>query len=263
VSAPRIACIPAQAAPVVAVIRRGPAAWTQIGRWDVEHDTYEPGAWIRARVYEDRCDLSPDGRWFAYFTLRGSIRPDWPAGGTYIAISRLPWVKALAAWRTCGTWTRGVQFVTDRRVWDLDEPDVGDVSPCRRQYGMKVSAPLAYPVEHRRGWRETPESPPREARGHWDEQIDRLVMAKPRPIDGAPELRRTIDGYLLRAGTEERLLPDVQWADWDPRGRLLVATKRGALEIRTGSTFATVAWTRNLAADTPDPKPPPADASRW
>jgi len=73
----------------------------------------------------------PDGRWLAYFTLRGSARPDWPAGDTYIAISRLPWVKALAAWSTCGTWTRGVHFVDDRRVWELGEPDVGETDLAR------------------------------------------------------------------------------------------------------------------------------------
>ena len=100
---PRLYCIPATAAPVVAVIRRGPSAWTQIGRWNLDRGTYDAGAWVRARVYPERCDLSPDGRWLAYFTLRGSTRPDWPVGATYIAISRLPWLKALAAWSTCGT----------------------------------------------------------------------------------------------------------------------------------------------------------------
>jgi len=260
VPGPRITCIPAAAAPIVAVIRRGPSAWTQIGRWDVEHASYEPGAWVRARVYEDRCDLSPDGRWLAYFTLRGSARPEWPAGITFIAISRLPWVRALAAWSTCGTWTRGVHFVDDRRVWELGEPDVGDAGPCRRRFGMKVSAALAYPVEHRRGWRETDESPPREARGHWDERIDGLVMAKPQPTDATRELRRGIAGYTLHEAATERALPDVQWADWHRDGRLLVATIDGRLQIRAGGS---IEWERDLARDAPDPTSPPAEASRW
>jgi hypothetical protein len=41
-------------------------------------------------------DLSPDGRWFAYFALKASA--DWELGATYIAISRLPWLTALAGW---------------------------------------------------------------------------------------------------------------------------------------------------------------------
>jgi len=31
---PRIYCIPATQAPVVAVFRRGPTDWSQVGRWD-------------------------------------------------------------------------------------------------------------------------------------------------------------------------------------------------------------------------------------
>ena len=27
-------------------------------------------AWLHGRIYPERCDLSPDGRWLAYFTLR-------------------------------------------------------------------------------------------------------------------------------------------------------------------------------------------------
>src|SRR2546422_11649313 len=68
--------------------------------------------WIRSNLYPQRCDLSPDGRWLCYFTLRGKAA--WRAGTTYVAISRLPWLTALAAWGTCGTWTRGAHFIDER-----------------------------------------------------------------------------------------------------------------------------------------------------
>jgi hypothetical protein len=276
----RIYCIPATATPIVAVIRRGPSAWTQIGRWDVSRGAYDPGAWVRARIYPERCDVSPDGRWFAYFTLRGTVRPDWDAGGTFIAISRLPWLKALAAWSTCGTWTRGVHFVDDRREWDLGEPDVGDASPCRRRFGMKVTAPLAFASEHRRGWFETEDSPPRDARGAWDVQIDGLTMFKPRSGPHATT-ELTARGYYaafrsklpadefdfryeLRTGGAVTELGDVQWADWDADGRLLVATTDGRLQVRTGDPpNLEVAWETDLARFEPNPQPPPAEASKW
>jgi len=91
----------------VAVLRRGPSDWSHVGRWDVARGTYEPGAWIRANLYPQRCDLSPDGRWLCYFTLKGGAR--WDVGDTYVAISRLPWLTALAAWSTCGSWTSGAR----------------------------------------------------------------------------------------------------------------------------------------------------------
>ena len=63
-------------------------------------------------LYPRRSDISPDGRLFGYFALRGSP-PPWD---TYFAVSKLPWLTALAAWRTGGTWTGGCQFFGDGRL---------------------------------------------------------------------------------------------------------------------------------------------------
>jgi hypothetical protein len=277
---PRIFCIPATAAPIVAVIRRGPTRWTHLGRWNLDSGVYEPGAWVAARVYPERCDVSPDGRWFAYFTLRGAVRDDWDAGTTYIAISRLPWFTALAAWSTCGTWTRGVHFVDDPSVWELGEPDEGDAAPCRQRFGMRVTAPLAFASEHRRGWTETDDSAARETRGMWDENIDGLTMRKPRPHAPVP-VDLTARGYYaafrskhpahdfdfhydLHSGTGHEELHDVQWADWDRSGQLLVATTDGRLQIRVGDPGAMeVAHEVDLSQFQPDPQPPPAEAGHW
>ena len=281
---PRIYGIVATAAPVVAVLRRGPSRWTQLGRWDLARNVYEPGAWVAARVYPERCDLSPDGRWLAYFMLRGSISAatgsDWSSGTTFVAISRLPWFTALAAWGTDGTWTRGVHFVDDRKVWELDPPDDGDVEPVRRRFGLKVTAPLAFACEHRRGWLETDDSPPRAARGPWDERVDGLTVRKPRP-QSSDAVDLTASGYYaafrsklsaagfdfcyqLRHGGSVTELHDVQWADWDPAGRLLVATTDGRLQIRAGAPERLdVVWETDLSPFVPDPQPAPPEASHW
>ena len=80
------------------MIRRGPTSWCGIGRWDVATARYEHGAWLRGRIYPQRCDLSADGKWLCYFALQPSA--GWELGWTYVAVSRLPWLYALAAWRT-------------------------------------------------------------------------------------------------------------------------------------------------------------------
>lgn len=86
---PRLFGIPARDVPVVAVLRRGPSAWAQVGRWDVGvTPSYQPGSWLRGTLYPQRCDLSPDGRYLSYFTLRPHA--DWAPGPTYLAVSRLP-----------------------------------------------------------------------------------------------------------------------------------------------------------------------------
>jgi hypothetical protein len=156
---PRIFGIIALHAPVVAVIRRGPSDWMHLSRWDLEAPAYEPGAWLRGTIYPQRCDLSPDGRWFSYFALKASA--EWELGPTYIVISRLPWLTALAAWGIGSTWTRGMQFVEDRAVFEVDEPDLGDLSSVRERYGLRLSRADSFAIERRRGWTETPDTPPR------------------------------------------------------------------------------------------------------
>jgi hypothetical protein len=58
----RLFVISARRAPVAAVLRRGPSKWVQLNVWDTSTDSIEHGQWFHGRIYERRCDLSPDGR---------------------------------------------------------------------------------------------------------------------------------------------------------------------------------------------------------
>ena len=165
---PRLFGIPALDAPIVAVLRRGPSGWTAVGRWDVEAMTYEQGAWLRGTLYPQRCDLSPDGRRLCYLALKGGAR--WSIGATYVALSNLPWLTALAAWSTCGTWTRGLHFDRDPSVWEVAEPDEGDLGPLRGRVGLAVTRPASFAVERRRGWSEVEGTSPRAGDDLWDER---------------------------------------------------------------------------------------------
>lgn len=273
-SAPRLFGVPARDAPVVAVVRRGPSDWCQLGRWDVgEEPAFTPGSWLRATVYPQRCDLSPDGRWLSYFALGGPGR--WSAGVTYVAVSRLPWATALAAWGTGGTWTRGAEFVADRSVWEVGDPDEGDPSPLRERYGMAWVRPASYPVERRVGWVEAAGSPPYDPADPWEtRRAPALTMTRDRPgspgrleVTGAYAAFRSFDSRTYGA-PDYRLdgvsLDGVQWADWTADGRLLVATVDGRLQVRDdGATGWETGWETDLAALAPDPQPPPSDARHW
>jgi hypothetical protein len=68
--------------------------------------------------------------------------------------------------------------------------------------------------------------------------------------------------YTLIERGRRRPLADVQWADWDAQGRLLVATRDGRLQIRKGRDFSPSVDV-DLAALSPTPSPPPVEASRW
>jgi hypothetical protein len=68
--------------------------------------------------------------------------------------------------------------------------------------------------------------------------------------------------YAVEAGGDLRTLDGVQWADWDARGQLLVATTDGRLQVRDGDAGERVAWEVDLSGDEPDPHAPPK-GGRW
>ncbi|MEK6804025.1 MAG: hypothetical protein AABZ34_15370 [Nitrospirota bacterium] len=61
----------AREAPVGLVIRRGPSRQVCTLLWDRRTDTFTLGQWFKGRIYERRCDLSPDGTHFIYFAMDG------------------------------------------------------------------------------------------------------------------------------------------------------------------------------------------------
>jgi hypothetical protein len=73
---------------------------------------------------------------------------------------------------------------------------------------------------------------------------------------------RHVDEYALR-GTDGGLTPlgDATWADWDHRGRLVMARNGTLNEINIETLDARTIIDFNGQA--PDPQPSPAEASRW
>lgn len=143
---PRIYCIPAADAPVVAVFRRGPSNWAHVGRWDLAAGRYEPGAWLGGRLFPRRSDLSPDGQYLCYFAHKPSAT--WEHGEAYVAISKLPWLTALHSFPTCGTWTRGYCFT------EAGEPAIPRVLRCRFHTACVPSRPSNSPMNgDAGGWR--------------------------------------------------------------------------------------------------------------
>jgi hypothetical protein len=120
---PRLHVLFARFGPGALVIRRGPSKCTRLIAWNRGRDQFEPGQWLKARVYERRCHLSPHGRYFAYFALDGHYTS--PAGGNYTGISRPPYFTALALWPKGDSWYGGGLFASDSTFYlhgDHSEP---------------------------------------------------------------------------------------------------------------------------------------------
>lgn len=100
------------------MIRRGPSDSVCTLLWDRKTDTFEVGQWLRGRIYERRSDLSPDGKYLIYFALSGKWASE--TGGSWTAISRSPWLKALVLLGKGDAWNGGGLFTGKNRYWVND-----------------------------------------------------------------------------------------------------------------------------------------------
>lgn len=91
--------------PVALVIRQGPSkVFCTIG-WDLAHDRFAVGQWCKHKLYPERCDISPDGRWFVYFALDGRWQSE--AKGAWTGLAQVPYLRALKLWPQGNTWGGG------------------------------------------------------------------------------------------------------------------------------------------------------------
>ena len=92
----------ARDAPRGVVLRRGPSKQVLLISWHTDSDRFYPGQWFKGRIYERRCDLSPKGEHLLYFAA--SWRRPY---GSWTAISRPPYLTALALWPKGDAWGGG------------------------------------------------------------------------------------------------------------------------------------------------------------
>lgn len=277
----RLYVLVATKAAVALVLRRGPSDWWHLLRWDLAGLVLTPGAWFRGNLYPRRCDISPDGHLFGYFALKSSVTaPEWPEA--YFAVSKVPWLEALVAWKTSGTWTSGCEFSEAGKL---------GISGCIEEKPFHGGYPRSFSIEPmstdwpkrdvwneaKRGWRFAAQDDPLLASVPGEPN---LIMRREQPSGdpgvtlglihhGVDFRSRGIEGAQLEYFLQDRpadvtLLPEADWADWDHQGRLLMATSKGTLEVyRCQDTQLERVWAQDLRDLAPDPKPAPAWASRW
>lgn len=114
-TSPRLHAVLARDVPFGVVIRRGPSKHTCTVGWNRATDEFEIGQWFKGRVYERRCDISPDGKFLLYFAMNGKWQSD--VGGSWTAISRAPWLKAIELHPKGDCWEGGGLFLSERSYW--------------------------------------------------------------------------------------------------------------------------------------------------
>jgi len=94
----RLHVLLAREAPYGVVIRRGPSHHTRFIGWNGR-----------------RSDISPDGRHLIYFAMNGHWKGE--ARGSWTAVSRSPWMKAIALYAKGDCWHGGGLFLNNRTYW--------------------------------------------------------------------------------------------------------------------------------------------------
>jgi hypothetical protein len=245
----RLHVILARKSPLAVVFRRGPSKSVAVISWDTDRDEFRLGQWLKGRIYEHRCDLSPSGQELIYFVggYRNPLR-------TWTAVSRPPFLKALLLWPKGDAWGGGGLFESERSILlnhraeerklaeGFKVPATISVAPLGKHAGRGEDEPISSMRRERDGWVLKRRGKQRENKFGapvWIEFIENEIWQK---ASGSWALEMRITGLQERDGswylTEHRLLDqrgDVvhdlgrsDWADWSRDGDLLYA-KEGCL----------------------------------
>jgi len=157
----RIYGIIARQAPVAVLFRRGPSQFVQMLKWNLTDDTFEHGQWLNGRIYERRADLSPSGKLVIYFAAKykGPMT-------SWTAVSKPPYLTAIALWEGMGAWGGGGLFEDENRIQlnhsanrmkmidTFKLPEHVRVVPCGESSGSGEDSPIMDMRMQRDGWRQ-------------------------------------------------------------------------------------------------------------
>ena len=235
------------------VFRRGPSKQVLLLLWRTDTDQFYEGQWFKGRIYERRCDLSPSGARLIYFAAKYTA-----PYATWTAVSRPPFLTAVALWPKGDAWGGGGLFAKEGEIllnhrpaeMKLAEgfqiPKFVVVKPLGDHSGWGEDDPIHARRLIRDGWKMIQQG---NAKTHklgapmWITIDPAEIWVKPHPQDGKTyEIREKITGihqlngpwYVIEhvivntKSGEEFSLGRTDWADWCHSGDLLYA-KEGRL----------------------------------
>ncbi len=96
------------------IFRKGPAKWTQVLKWNTETDKIIAGQWFKGSFYPGKSDLSPYGNYLIYFAAKFKDETNKYA---WTAISKPPYLTAIALWKQNDTFDGGGLFESTRKIY--------------------------------------------------------------------------------------------------------------------------------------------------
>jgi hypothetical protein len=257
--ATRLYFIVARRSSMAVVFRRGPTKQVELLTWNLGTDELTPGQWLKGRIYERRCDLSPDGQLLVYFAAKyGTPMYSWTA------ISRPPYLTALNMWRKGDGWGGGGLFASNASLLLNHHPPQTElvegysllpglrVSPFGENPGRGEDDPIHHTRLLRDGWTWVDHGS--KANWRFRTNVPYFLTYDP-PLEYVPalgrgpnQLRMFVHGHGEQQGVanvlsyelvhdgEQRDLGRADWADSDHNGDLLLA-REGRLFRLAGSDF--------------------------
>ena len=135
----RLYCLLAREARSGVIFRRGPTRHVLLIKWNLDGDTFEFGQWLKGRIYERRCDLSPSGDKLIYFaaTYKEPLM-------SWTALSKPPWLTAIALWPKGDGWNGGGFFNTDTDLVLNHPQDQSELQPDSDLGDVRVTGHAPY-----------------------------------------------------------------------------------------------------------------------
>ena len=216
--------------------------------WHTDTDTFLEGQWLKGRIYERRCDLSPGGKRLIYFAA------NWKEPYlSWTAISKPPFLTAVALWPKGDAWGGGGLFNSERDIllnhrkgeMTLSEsfklPNGINVTPLGEHSGWGEDSPIVDQRLLRGGWNLFQRG--KHVKYNFDSKLwvgfnppEIWTKANPKKNKGY-ELHEVTSGLHERDGSwyvTEHIIVDqrsdatislgrTDWADWCSNGELLFA----------------------------------------
>lgn len=287
----RLYAILARDAARAVVFRRGPSKRVLLIAWNTDEDTFQEGQWLKGRIYERRCDLSPDGELLLYFAASYK-KPYY----SWSAVSRPPFLTAIALWPKGDAWGGGGHFASNTEILlnhrqpemalapEFHVPDRIRVSPLGEHAGLGEDNPIWARRLERDGWILTSagryderkrgetvwirfDPPPIWEKSHprFPHVVLRMWIKGLKETDGPWYLteHEVVDGRSGRTAILERS----DWADWSAEGDLLYAQGGRLYRCRREANELAIPLMPALLADfsarTFEERVAPSEVLRW
>ncbi|MBU0591649.1 hypothetical protein KKF81_06235 [Candidatus Micrarchaeota archaeon] len=203
----------ARKVPVAVIFRRGPSKQVLLIYWKTNSDEFYIGQWLKGRIYPEACDLSPMGDKLLYFAGKFKGKYD-----TWTAVSRPPFLTALALWPKGDCWGGGGLFKNENIVIITHRPNEMKLAEGSIPKKIKIEC----------GWSQKNKS--RLVRDGWVIENQYTIRKRNQVKNHKYELINEMADYrIVDINSQEKIsLGRLDWAEWDYSGDLVYA-KQGKI----------------------------------